>query len=196
MRLLLGCLFVAFLGMGDAAKVARRDRRQEAVASFNKLAERINLDTVSASAKGEDVKALFDNLLQSLPDDDLDALKAAREKWSANGGVELAEVVRQAAAQEDEDGTVPSHKIVQQSFYAAAKSSFRLRSRAFMLTFNSTLFVPSSALWNEFVVWVKDHCQKYKAKYWSATMEESLNSNDIGRVHLHCYFFLDERERD
>ena len=91
MRLLLGCLFVAFFGMGDAAKTARRDRRQEAVASFNELAERISLDTVSARAKGEDVKALFDNLLQSLPDDDLDALKAAREKWLANGGIELAE---------------------------------------------------------------------------------------------------------
>ena len=77
-------------------------------------------------------------------------------------------------------------KVMQQSFYGA-EQPFRLQSRAFMLTFNSLRFALCLELWASFLSWIKLKVSEFKASEWSATLEESLQADEKGRVHLHAY---------
>ena len=81
------------------------------------------------------------------------------------------------------------HRILVQSLYGpAAKRAFRLKSKAFLLTFNSASFTDSKLLWETFLSWVEQRQADSQATYWSAAMERSLHSQQPGRVHLHVYF--------
>ena len=175
--------------MEDADKNARRSKRDTAVALFNDLAAVCGAEKVTYRPSSPELKELFKKLLHDLPDESLDKLREARETWCSNGGTELPEVVRATLADgSDDTGVVVGHRTLQQEFYNKSKGSFRLQSKAFMMTFNSLKFEPTAALWTRFVGWVKDRCEKFRAKYWSCTMEESLHAHEIGRVHLHAYW--------
>ena len=170
-------------------KTVRRAGRDEAVACFNSLADSCGVEEVGYRPKAAEVQALFGQLLACLSDDDLDKFREAREKWCSNGGCELPQVTRQRSGEGgNEDGTLAGHRTLQQEFYKTKKGAFRLQSKAFMMTFNSILFVASAEFWVEFVDWVKDRCQTFGAKFWSCTMELSLRSEEVGRVHLHAYW--------
>lgn len=67
------------------------------------------------------------------------------------------------------------------------REAFRLRAKAFMLTFNCVAFAISPELWAAYHAWVQERSAKYKATYWSATLECSLHAQADRRVHLHCY---------
>ena len=168
-------------------KNVRRGRREEAVTALNELAQGVGIDTLHIRAPGAAVKQLFLKLLQNIGDDELDNLRVARTLWCENGGQALPEVERKPAPTGDDEAPVPGHGTLQQSFYKA-KGGFRLQSKAFLLTFNCLAFVHSQELWSAFKAWVQDRCQKFKAKFWSCTMEASVHSHDVGRVHLHAYF--------
>ena len=200
--------------MAQDRKVSSQDTRRAArdavYRGLNELAKSSGLEdsTIALRAKKEEVETLYAKLARAVDDEGLAELRALREQWLDNGGSgEFPEELlarpqsQSQASQADEsagagDGTddgapesfVHGHRAVQQSFYAPGRSTFRLKSKAFMLTFNSLSFVPSQTLWAQFVTWVKQKMQEHKATSWSAAMEESLHSADCGRVHLHVYF--------
>ena len=126
-----------------ADKTARRSNRDEAVKLLNKLAAQISKPAIPRRAGGEDVRKLYEELCSEL--EDREELSRARSLWVENGGVELDEsllLVRVDAGSEDEQegfpgGEQPVSGHRRLHTVAAAGKSFRMRARAFMLTFNS-----------------------------------------------------------
>ena len=181
-------------------KDQRRSFRDEAIRGLNSIATEVAIDRVSTRAGSDVVQKFFKKLCAQVTADSLDALRAERTKWVNHGGCELDELSLQTAERrlgppseekQQPAGKLPSHSVVAESFYtpgvAAGKSGFRLCARAFMLTYNSLAFVLSPALYQEFEEFVKQRATDHGATYWSATLEKSDNSNDIGRVHFHAY---------
>ena len=67
-----------------------------------------------------------------------------------------------------------------------ADKGFRLRSKSCLLTWNSLKFssVALEWLWSTFLTWLSGLSFIWR---WIATAEESLNSKDNGRLHLHAF---------
>ena len=168
----------------------RRSAREQAVKDFNSLAARVDLQPLTSRPDPAAVVALYGSLCGAVGAADVATLRAACKLWCGNGGASLDESLLpgDAAAVDDVDfpgGEEPvrGHR----RLHAARKPAFRLRAKAFMLTFNSLLLVANPELWSAFHTWVEERKQRYRATYWSTTMETSEGSADEGRVHLHCY---------
>ena len=124
------------------------------------------------------------------------ALQAARSAWLDNhGGGDLPERLIPNA---DGDGgghagasdILDNHRLACGATQAcsASRKGFRLKSKAFLLTFNSASFTNDERLWREFLEWIQSRVRLHKATQWSAAMEKSMHSPDSARVHLHVYF--------
>jgi hypothetical protein len=194
------------------AKNERRQEREAAVRRLNLLAAANGLeDSQIAVRSGEQPAAtLYKLLAKKLPNEKLSDLRSIRQQWVDNGGGSMPESCLPTTPQvaplpEPEEGQAdepemaeegrqdlpetPGDKIPNHGPVRVDKElKYRLRARAFMLTFNSLMFAAAPDTWEAFADWVQDRKKTYEATYWSATMEESLQSHDQGRVHLHCYF--------
>ena len=169
-------------------KTERRSQRQRAVKMFNVLAGEIDADPLNARPSGADVDELFKHLCTMLPAHSHENLKDARNIWVDNGGEgELCEdllPVEELFFAPDGPDALPKHMTLGD----ASGKAFRLRSRAFMLTFHSVQFVGGVLLWMEFHTWVKERLQRFGATHYSCTLEESVASGSEKRCHAHCYF--------
>ena len=119
---------------------------------------------------------------QIVQDNNVEELRSARELWCENGGADLDESLLPKSPEADApDGTktVPSHTRLQ----ARTGRAVRLCSKAFMLTFNSMVFVQSPELWASFQQWVEERSRAEKAQYWSATVEESAHCRHAFGLH-------------
>ena len=65
---------------------------------------------------------------------------------------------------------------------AAAGRQFRLRSQGSLFSYNSSDF--GEHMWADFLAWIGT---LEFLRRWSATMEQSLKSEEPGRVHLHVF---------
>jgi len=195
-------------------KNERRKNREAAVRELNELAAANGLeDSQIATRAGEQTaSALYKLLTKKLPGEKLVELRAVRQKWVDNGGGSMpeewlpalqspapmpeaqADAIQEAEAETaealpDEPAETSGEHIHSHGPPPTDQDAkFRLRARAFLLTFNSLLFAAVPDIWQLFLNWVQERCKSFAATYWSATMEESLNSEDKGRVHFHCYF--------
>ena len=75
--------------------------------------------------------------------------------------------------------TLPLHKLLD--------PSFRIQSKAFMLTYNSDTFAPPT--WAAFRARVRHLAKHFKARAWAANLEESLQAapGPTPRFHVHAY---------
>ena len=119
-----------------------------------------------------------------------DQCRAAIQQYCDNGGA-LPESLSISAegngvvGPEEAVPVIPGHTVL--------KSSFRLHSRAFMVTYNSDDFIP--ATWPAFHAWTKSFARSHGSRAWAACLEESLHAGTPGqqRFHLHAYFiWLDD----
>ena len=170
------------------SKTARRSARQRAVRMFNTLADAIDEERLGARPSGEDVNDLYESLCAQLPVHLHEDLKSARNLWIENGGDgDLKEELLLAEKEwETPNGPEPLSK--HGTLSDSSGKAFRLKSKAFMLTFHSLLFVAGVQLWMEFHAWVQDRLQRFGATHYSCTLEESAGSASNNRVHLRCYF--------
>ena len=190
-------------GMSDAALRLERQKqaraaRAAAVKTLNELAEDVQVERVSTRPTPGDFTKLWAKLWEAAPQEHRDRLRSARDAWRENGGSgEFPEPSTGGAAatlapesEQVASDVLEHHRVLQQTFYAApaAKKAFRLKSRAFLLTFNSMEFSADAELWKAFLLWIMDRVQQFQASYWSAAMERSTRSREAGRVHLHVYF--------
>ena len=148
--------------------------------------ERIGLDMrgevfhdVAASLQGrcatpeqrrqlEDVIKHFDGVVPPLPQGQANDA----QEGPGQAGVGEAEVQAEGAGVADER--------------VARSKPFRLRSRGCLFTYNSLAFRPD--MWEDFVSWL--NTLEFLGR-WTATMEESLRSEDR-RFHLHVFMeFVD-----
>ena len=77
---------------------------------------------------------------------------------------------------------LPRHRVLQPGYI--------LKSKAFMLTFNSHTFTRDT--WTAFESWVKRKRKELGARAWAACVEVSIHSEATQhgpRYHLHCYLF-------
>lgn len=173
-------------------KTERRTAREAAIRELNSVAESVAAEQLPLRATNDDIEKFFRELCKKISSDELQQVSDARKKYLDNGGTGsmpadlLAKLETPESTQHDEDGVVPSHKKMEQSFYG--KRPFRLCAKAFMLTFNSLGFLVSEDLWKAFRTWVQERAAKFGAEFWSCTMELSTHAADTGRVHFHCYF--------
>ena len=119
------------------AKNAKRDARRSAIKELNVLASEraaspARLDAKTAS--GQQVARLIRRLESRCQDPRLQQrLRAAAEKFQANGGKLEAEVLPEAEL--ETAPAVAKHRVL--------KPGFKLKTKAFMLTFNSRNITPA-----------------------------------------------------
>ena len=177
-------------------KTKRRNSREQAVKLLNALAVALGVDAIPLRSPAEDVAEHYENLCEHGTAEHVEKIAEARTLWVSNGGGELNEDSLLALAgsrdNEVEDATsdfpggeepVKGHHRV----HTASRKEFRIRARAFMLTFNCLLFVADQALFLEFEQWLEERRKRFGATCFSACMEESTQAVEEGRVHLHAY---------
>ena len=134
------------LSIAMADKSERRRKREDAIRKFNVLAQRAELSVIPVRASAEQVVELYSTLCGEL--DDYTELAAAREMWINNGGEDLDESLMDVGADSKEGAAVfPGGEEPVQAHHRLHTSgkSFRLRARAFMLTFNSIAFAAATS---------------------------------------------------
>eukprot|EP00973_Karenia_brevis_P057473 7994376-Karenia_brevis.AAC.1 len=155
---------------------ARRAERTECVKIFNEAAAQVGLPQLQVSvwdATADDVERLVRGLETRLSDRSwADKVREAAQKWQRAGGLFSAPVLEVDLSRPP---VVPLHRVLQ--------PTFQLESKAFMLTYHSQTF--TSQTWPSFRTFVISLKQKFGARAWAACLEESLNSAENGRHHLH-----------
>ena len=174
-------------------KATWRASRDSAVKSFNEIAGSLGVEQLQPRPSSAKITEIWSALCEEAEPHQYEDLKGARDMWVANhGDRDLTENPAAVDANDVEqasdllevhrtlcDGTPPN---------ARKKKEFRLRSKAFMLTFNSVKFYGDASTWETFMAWVRERAKVAHATQWSAAMEKSLHSADERRVHLHVYF--------
>ena len=162
--------------------------------SLNAVATEVGVDAIPLRASVEEVRGLYRAVRSVANGPAKLTVSQAKDSWEQNGGAVLGgsdteletEVLGDQAPEtlDDEDVVVDGH-----SHKPTAAKGFRLQAKAFMLTFNCLLLVHSKKFWDEFLAWVKAKAEEFRATWWSATLEQSLHSDDgPGRIHLHVYY--------
>jgi len=171
---------------------ARQLMRKDAVRSMNALATELGLEKVHVHLKGllageVKVERLVRALETRCQTTSLSRrLLHAVRLWSDNGGT-LPQPISGTATggdEADEPGVspLPRHRVLE--------PGYTLKSKAFMLTFNSDAF--DRGTWAGFERWVKVKHKEFGSRAWAACIEESLHAAATPRgtrFHLHCYFF-------
>ena len=107
-------------------------------------------------------------------DGQLERLRAAAKAFADNGGELSSEVV---AEDNSTSPFVPKHRVL--------ASFFKLKSKAFMLTYNSRGIAMTS--WEPFRKFVEALAKTWGARAWAACLEKSLHSETPDLHHLHAY---------
>ena len=122
-------------------------------------------------------------------------LHRAVEKWKNNGGKLTRDVLPAAG---DSGNTAPEDRAIVASdneaepsalpFHRVLDSGFRLRAKAFMLTYNSDAFTKKT--WEDFRQHMRCLRRALNARAWAANWEESLEAQARApRFHGHGYLF-------
>lgn len=173
----------------DDGRKARRAGRGAAIRAFNALASEFEVEEVVSRATGAQVRDLYVSVCKAVPGERAEEVADARRQWCTNGGEDLDESLLPDAGpscDDDDDDLPDGQPPLEKHRYlsAAVGRQFRLKSKAFMLTFNSSAFdqVSPDKLFESFREWVIERAAKYGATSWSATAELA------SRTHLHAYF--------
>ena len=169
-----------------------RSGREAAARALNTVAGILGVHQSSCRPPASEVQLLWERVCKVATPDHHDALETARTGWlENNGGGVLAESLLHGEAADDTSDLLDSHRTLQATTKGKKKkqkADFRLRSKAFMLTFNSLTFQASLAFWEDLLAWVRDRAATHGATEWSAALERSTQSSEAGRVHIHVYF--------
>ena len=179
----------------EARKLTARQGRGQAVKLFNEVAADLNVDALCCRPSASDVTECWSKLCGAAGPHHVQLLQDARTAWCENnGGGDLPEnllpdsIGRREDA-DDASGLLEGHRLVCEAMTTSQpKKPFHLKSKAFLLTFNSAKFSDNQALWNEFLTWITKQVKQFGATQWSAAMERSLKADQPGAVHLHAYF--------
>ena len=178
---------------------ARGGARRTALRQLNAVVEACDAEALRVNPKAPEAGGL-QKLFRFLARRELDQPLAAQCRravlaFTENGGllpegISLREAGSGLATPEEGTPLAPGHKVL--------KCSFRLHSRAFMVTYNSAAF--TLATWAAFEGWVIAFAQTHGARAWAACLEESTHAASLAgeapaaqRFHLHAYFlWVDE----
>lgn len=175
-----------------------RAGREAAIRALNAVAHDLGVQQISCRPSPDEAAELWAHICKVATEEHHGALEAARAGWlEHNGAGVMPESLLHSGVADDSSDLVESHRTLlagPAQGKKKKKAGFRLRSKAFMLTFNSTTFQPSRALWDDVLAWVKDRAATHGATEWSAALERSTQSSTAGRVHIHVYFSWLQRD--
>ena len=167
-------------------KNERRSKRQDACRALNTLSQEVCLGGPPLCLRnpvGSVVEPMV-RLLErrALTEAQFCQLRNAVELFQANGGVFTVPL---QDPNEVLPASVPKHRVLQ--------SSFELKSKAFMLTYNGLVITADS--WTAFRAFVVSLKEKFGARAWAACLEKSLNAlgSITDRYHLHAYLLWVDR---
>ena len=179
-----------------AAANVRLSKRRQALRSLNEIAKGLNLERLMVSAKDPDASALA-RLLRCLARREFEAAVAQKCRdavrlFITHGG-QLPEGLSLVEEDSGSGLSVPPEDLPVVPRHKVLANGFRLHSRAFMVTFNSTMF--TLATWPDFKKWAKQFAGVHGARAWAACLEESLHASaeasaaqGTKRFHTHAYF--------
>ena len=157
----------------------RRGQRERAMKAINALTSEVSvpLSPLSLrSATSEEVEKRVRLLEARLSSpDQMQRLRSTTKLYVDSGGVFSAPVV---ADDQNTPSPVARHRVL--------LPNYKLKSKAFMATYNSVQIQPSC--WERFKDFTIAKKVKYGARAWAACLEESEHSEVEGRHHLHNYF--------
>ena len=182
--------------MADATttKDQKRQLRDAALRSMNELAGNMQEQRIALRTDNATVESLYKRLCKSenATVEHLEQLRIARAQLLENGfSGSLPEnllVKADLAFVDDGEYEEPETDLVMAHGPPASGAAFRLRAKAFMLTFNALSMIASPETWAALQSWTEERAKTHKATFWSCTVEESTNSQEQGRVHAHVYF--------
>ena len=160
----------------------RQAQRRHAVSQLNGLAHEFGLEPIPQKAPCGTVE----KLVRSLDRQDLGytfalQLREAAELYASNGGhfgVQLGPILEPATT--GALAQLQRHRVLQDGFI--------LKSKAFMLTYNSRSFTPET--WTAFLPWVKARAHELGARRWAACLEKSEHTRAGCDVyHTHAYLW-------
>ena len=178
------------LGLQRKHKTVRRAKRRIAFKELLDVAAEVGVSVPRvdrAEPTSADVTRLIRVLYaRELPAETTARVRTAAQKWLDGHGELDAELLESDSDEDDDEHESPS--VVLQ--HAILKPTFKLHSKAFMLTYNSREFTTGD--WREFRKFVKKLRKSYGARAWAASLEESLHASEGGAqkvYHLHAYLF-------
>ena len=175
----------------DDGKKVRRAGRGGSICASNALASELDVEEVLSRATGAQVRHLYVSVCEVVPGERAEEVADARRQLCSNGCEDLygslLPVAGPSGDDDDDDDDLPDGKPPLENdryLSSAIGRQFRLKSKAFMLTFNSSAFdqVSPDKLFEPFREWVIERAAKCGATSWSATAEIA------SRTHLHAYF--------
>ena len=175
----------------EERKKSSQKERRSALMKLNTLATEHSLDEKRISRRdirsSPTPKKVYDLIRLLEPrcagSGSTERLRTAVQKWQDNGGKMLQPLAEEVDSTQQEDVPVlPLHRILQPGFI--------LRSKAFMVTFNS----PELGLddWPALEAWAKERAKTLSARAWAACLEETDPHHARGgplRFHGHAYFY-------
>ena len=166
----------------EVKKSQNKSSRRDAVRELNALATSVGAHTLRAKSapwqKVERLIGILDGRCQT--PEQRAALRVAAQRWAASGGRLTHGLVDDPEPMTDDAAppVIPSHKII--------KKGFRIRTHAFMLTYNCERFTEET--WGTFEPWLRTLAKQLGAHAWAACIEKSLHSaGSAPRYHLHGY---------
>ena len=158
----------------------RRAQRVASIKLLNDLAAKVSVAHMCVrewDAPSEDIERLVRALESRMADPAMmQQLHDASKAWQAAGGVFSTDILQVDLTSQP---VIPMHRVLM--------PTFKLKSKAFMLTFHSADF--TEATWPAFLKFVKDLKKTMGARAWAACLERSLERADTDRHHTHAYLF-------
>lgn len=190
---ILTCLTMNSSPGADGRKVAWRAGREGAVKLFNTTAALLGVDLLPHRPSSDQMTKFWQVVCDAAELHHHDDLKVARNIWiESHGGGDLPDEILVTEADDSPDASefLEAHRMLCDGTPAGAskKKEFRIKSKAFLLTFNSDMFIDTKEFFETFEVWVRARAKSAQATQWSAAVERSLHSAAEGRLHLHAYF--------
>ena len=175
--------------------VRRYLMRRKAVQRLNQLAAELSVARLPKKVKaGRKVEGLIFKLQSRCEDEVLrKRLSAAVQMWVDNGAQLIGELTDEhgnaipdpsTEIDEAQDSVIGMHRFL--------KKGFKLKSRAFMLTYNSRTFIPET--WKTFLKFIKRLAKRFGAAGWAACLERTLDPSQDSKdgdsvFHTHGYLY-------
>jgi hypothetical protein len=166
----------------DKKRRQQTERKRSAAKELRKLAAEVGLATIGRNAdiNKQQFQALLSEVKQCL-------LTAAQElQVEALGKLYVGPSPSSSSAAPELPVEVASSSAAPTAQTQDKAQPFRIRGQSVLLTYNSDVFLESNkdSIWSDFLGFLGG---LLFVSVWTATMERSLKSEDVGRVHLRVF---------
>ena len=154
---------------------------------LNGIAGKLNVPTIRHTSGLTRATQLQESMKENMSEEDTELAQRAREAYISRAGAPGPE--KRETEEKEKENAPKGDEVEGEHDSKQEKDKYRLRGNGFMFTYNSKRWAIENihAVFERFLKFVITMMTLFGAKRYSASAEESLNSADIGKVHLHLY---------